>query len=272
MTILQAIILGIIQGVTEFLPVSSSAHLVIAPYLFGWKLQPSVVFPFDVLVQIGTLLAVIIYFRQDLWQIITAVIDGLRKGKPFESQPARLGWLLVVASIPAGIAGLLFKDFIESLFSDPAATAVFLIGTAVLLVIAEVVGKRSRAIESMGWKDALWIGAAQILSLLPGISRSGSTMTGGMTRNLTRPAAARFSFLMSIPIMLAAGAVSTLDLVDIPNLSDVLPAVAAGFIAAALVGYLAIKWLLNFLGKRPLYIFSAYCVLVAAVTLLVYYV
>ncbi len=272
MTIIQAIILGIIQGVTEFLPVSSSAHLVIAPYLFGWDLQPDIVFPFDILVQIGTLVAVIVYFWRDLWQIVTAVVDGLRKRKPFETQPAKLGWLLILATIPAGIAGLFLKDTVEALFSDPAATAVFLIGTAVLLVIAEVVGKRNREIESMNWKDALWIGAAQILSLLPGISRSGSTMTGGMTRNLTRPAAARFSFLMSIPIMLAAGLVSVLDLLELPNLSSVLPAVAAGFIAAALVGYFAIKWLLHFLGKRPLYIFSAYCVLLAAVTLLVYYV
>ena len=117
MTIIQAIILGIIQGVTEFLPVSSSAHLVIAPYLFGWDLQPDIVFPFDILVQIGTLVAVIVYFWRDLWQIVTAVVDGLRKGKPFETQPAKLGWLLILATIPAGIAGLFLKDTVDELFS-----------------------------------------------------------------------------------------------------------------------------------------------------------
>lgn len=272
MTIIQAVILGIIQGITEFLPISSSAHLVITPYLLGWNLTEEVIFPFDVLVQIGTLLAVIIYFRKDLWEIVTAVIDGLRSRKPLETPAARLGWLLLLATIPAGILGLLLNDLVESVFKDPPTTAVFLIVTALLLIFAEVVGKRTREIDSVTWKDALWIGFAQALALFPGISRSGSTMTGGMTRNLTRPAAARFSFLMSIPVMLAAGAFSLFDLFEIPNLGSFLPSMAAGFISAAVVGYFSIRWLLAFIGKHPLYIFSLYCVILAAVTLLVAYV
>lgn len=272
MSILQAVILGIIQGITEFLPVSSSAHLVLTPYLLGWKLDEVVVFPFDVLVQLGTLLAVIIYFRRDLWEILQAVWAGLRSGKPFGSQPARLGWLLVLATIPAGALGLLIKDAVEAAFGSPQVTAVFLLVTAILLLIAEKVGRKNRSLGSLTWKDAIWIGAAQAVSLFPGISRSGATMTGGMIRHLDRTSAARFSFLMSIPVMLAAGLFSILDLFDTPDFASYLPAIAAGFAAAAVVGYLAIRWLLGFLTRRPLYIFSIYCAVLAVIVLLVSYV
>lgn len=272
MTIIQAIILGIIQGLTEFLPVSSSAHLVIIPYLLGWKLDEAVVFPFDVLVQLGSLAAVIYFFRRDLWEILNAVWNGLRSRKPFGSPAARLGWLLVLATIPAGVIGLLIKDLVEAVFKDAQVTALFLLVTALLLIVAEKVGKRSRGVASLTWKDALWIGFAQALALFPGISRSGATISGGMSRNLDRSAAARFSFLMSIPVILAAGAFSLLDLFDIPNLPSFLPAIASGFIAAAVVGYFAIRWLLAFLTRRPLYVFAAYCAALAIVILLVAYV
>lgn len=272
MTIFQAIVLGIVQGITEFLPVSSSAHLVITPYLLGWDLREDVIFPFDVLVQLGTLLAVIYYFRRDIGNIFKAVLQGLSTRKPFETAEARLGWYLVLATIPAAIFGLLLNDLVESVFKDAPTTAIFLIATGLILILAEVIGKRSREIDSVTWKDALWIGFAQVFALFPGISRSGSTMAGGMTRNLTRPAAARFSFLMSIPVMLAAGLFSLLDLFDIPDLGSFLPSMAAGFISAAIVGYFSIKWLLAFITRRPLYIFSAYCFLLAAVTLVVAYV
>lgn len=272
MTIFQAILLGIIQGITEFLPISSSAHLVITPYLLGWDLREEIVFPFDVLVQLGTLLAVIVFFRRDIWDIINAVLLGLRERKPFETANSRLGWYLVLATIPAGVFGFFLNDLVESVFKDAPTTAVFLIATALILILAEVVGKRSREIESLTWKDALWIGFAQVFALFPGISRSGSTMAGGMTRHLSRPAAARFSFLMSIPVMLAAGVFSLVDLLDVPDLGSFLPSMAVGFVSAAVVGYFSIKWLLAFIGKRPLYIFSVYCVILAAVTLLTAYV
>lgn len=272
MTILQAVILGIIQGITEFLPISSSAHLVITPYLLGWDLREEVIFPFDVLVQIGTLVAVIIYFRKDLWDIIRAVLQGLYHRKPLESPKSRLGWLLVLATIPAGVLGLLLNDLVESVFKDPPTTAIFLIVTAFLLIIAEIVGKRSRDIETVTWKDALWIGFAQVLALFPGISRSGSTMAGGMTRGLTRQAAARFSFLMSVPVMLAAGFFSLFDLFSIPDLGSFLPSMAAGFVSAAIVGYFSIRWLLAFIANHPLYIFSIYCFILAGFTLFTAYV
>ncbi len=269
MTLIQSIILGIVQGLTEFLPISSSAHLVLIPHLFGWNLPEAQVFPFDVLVQLGTLVAVIIYFWSDLWIIVKAFVRGLVLRKPFEDPNARLGWFLILASVPAVFAGFLLKSKVEAVFNDPNATAYFLFATAALLVLAETIGKRTRGLTGMKWFDALWIGLFQAASIFPGISRSGSTIAGGMLRNMERPAAARFSFLMSIPVMLGAGLVSTLDVIKLPGLGDFLPLIFVGFIAALLVGYLSIHWLLNFLNKRSFYWFAVYCVLLAAVVLTV---
>lgn len=268
MTILQSIILGIIQGLTEFLPISSSAHLVLIPELFGWNIPEAQVFPFDVLVQLGTLVAVIIYFWTDLWKIIKAFFQGLINRKPFEDANARLGWYLILASVPAMFSGILLKSKVEEVFNDPNATAYFLFGTAALLVLAETIGKRTRNLMEMKWFDALWIGLFQAVSIFPGISRSGSTIVGGMTRHMDRSSAARFSFLMSIPVMLGAGLISTLDVIKMPDLGSFLPIILIGFIAALLVGYLSIHWLLNFLTKRSFYIFAVYCVALGALVLI----
>jgi len=272
MNIFQALILGIIQGITEFLPISSSAHLVITPYLLGWKIPEEQIFPFDVLVQVGTLVAVIIYFRRDLWNIILAVLVGIKNRKPFEDAQSRLGWYILLGTIPAGIFGLLVKDIVEQAFNSPRATAFFLIGTAILLIAAEKLGQRNRELDSLTWKDALLIGTAQALAVFPGISRSGATITGGMLCNFERRTAGRFSFLLMIPVMLAAGLLSLLDLYGVPDLFSFLPSILIGFITAGVVGYLAIHWLLSFLGKHSLYIFSIYCAVLAGVTLWVSYV
>jgi undecaprenyl-diphosphatase len=270
MTIIQSIILGIIQGLTEFLPISSSGHLVIAPYLLKWHIPAQDAFIFDVLVQLGTLLAVIVYFRKDLYQIIISVIQGLIHKQPFNDPLARLGWFLVIATIPAVIAGLLFKNLVEKAFSSPLAAGLFLLGTAALLVIAELVGKRTRQMASLTWLDALLVGLFQVVSLLPGISRSGSTISGGMIRSLDRPSAARFSFLMSVPVMIGAGTLAVLDLIKAPDFSGQIPTLVVGFTTAALVGYLAIHWLLSYLSKRSLYVFAIYS-LVASTTVLIFY-
>lgn len=272
MTLLQSIILGIIQGLTEFVPISSSAHLVIAPYLLGWHIPTQDAFIFDVLVQLGTLLAVIVYFRKDLYRIIIAVINGLIHRKPFSDPMARLGWLLVLATIPAVIAGFFFKNLIEQAFGSPLAAALFLLGTAFLLVLAERVGKRTRQLDTITWVDALVIGCFQVVSLLPGISRSGSTISGGMIRNLDRPTAARFSFLMSVPVMIGAGVLAMVDLIKTPNFSMQIPTLIAGFVVAAIVGYLSIRWLLSYLAKRPLYLFAIYCVVISVVVLIFHFV
>ncbi len=272
MTILQAIVLGIVQGVTEFLPISSSGHLVLVPYLFGWKFPADQAFSFDVLVQLGTLLAVIIYFWRDLYIIIRCFILALVHRRPFESPEARLGWYLIISAIPASIVGLALKSQIEAAFASPAAVGVFLFVTAALLLIAEWLGKRRRTLEEMHWNDAVWIGAAQILSLFPGVSRSGSTIAGGMTRNLERASAGRFAFLMSIPVMLGAGLVSSLDLVKMPHLSSFLPVLAAGFLTAAVVGYISIAWLLSYLNRHSLIPFAIYTAILGAVILVLFYV
>jgi undecaprenyl-diphosphatase len=267
MTIIQSIILGIVQGLTEFLPISSSAHLVLVPYLFNWSIPESQVFPFDVLVQLGTLAAVIIYFWNDLWSILRAFVKGIASRQPFASPESRMGYYLILATIPAGISGLLLKSRVEAAFNSPTTTALFLFVTAAFLLIAEWVGKRQRNLTQLNWVDALWIGLFQAVSIFPGISRSGSTMTGGMTRQLDRPSAARFSFLMSVPVMLGAGAVSVKDLLQVPNLSSFLPVMAIGFVTSGVVGFFSIRWLLGFIQKRSLISFAIYCAAVAALVL-----
>lgn len=267
MTLIQSLILGIIQGLTEFLPISSSAHLVLVPYLFGWQIPEAQIFPFDVLVQLGTLGAVIIYFWKDLWSIVRDFFKALVARQPFGSENARLGWYLILATIPAGLAGVLIKDVVEAAFNSVTATAIFLFATALLLVLAELLGKRTRSYSDIKWLDALVIGLFQMISLFPGVSRSGSTIVGGMFRKLERPAAARFSFLMAVPVMLGAGLVSLKDALEMPGFGDFLPVILVGFIAALLVGYLAIHWFLTFLGKRSLYVFAIYCALLGALIL-----
>lgn len=267
MTLLQSILLGIIQGLTEFLPISSSGHLVIIPHLLGWKIPADEAFIYNVLVQVATLAAVIAYFWKDLVAIVGAVLSGLLKGKPVEDPQARLGWLIVAATIPAGIAGLFIKDLVEEAFSSLLATGIFLLVTAGLLTIAERLGKRQRSLDKINMGDALWIGLAQAASIFPGISRSGATITGGMVRGLERPAAARFSFLMSIPIMLAAGLLASLDLLEMPNFSRLLPVFIPGFITAAVVGYLSIRWLLGYLTHKPLTIFAVYCTVIGLLSI-----
>jgi undecaprenyl-diphosphatase len=271
MTIFQSILLGIIQGITEFLPISSSGHLVIVPYLLGWEFAEENMFTFNVLVQVATLIAVFAYFWGDLLTIARAYLQGLVRRQPFADIHSRLGWYMILATIPAGLMGLIFKEKIESAFTNVALTAGFLLVTAGLLILGERVGRGFLKLEDMEWKKALFMGLFQVLALFPGVSRSGSTITAGIMGHLERPAAARFSFLMSIPIMLLAGIDALFDLVRIPNLGEVLPVFIPGFIAAALTGYLAIRWLLRYLVGHSLYIFAAYCTFLGLVTLLAAY-
>jgi len=267
MSILQSIILGIIQGLTEFLPISSSAHLVLTPYLLGWKIPADEAFIFDVLVQVASLVAVIIYFWHDLITIVRAWLTGILQRKPFADPQARLGWFLILATIPAGLAGLLVKNLIEKAFASAVTTALFLFVTAGILTAAEYFSRQRREVEQMTWKDALWIGLAQVVAIFPGISRSGATISGGMACGLKRPAAARFAFLLSIPIMLAAGLLASLDMVKIPEFMSMLPVFIPGMMASAIVSYFAIRWLLKYLTQRPLYIFALYCAMLGSVVL-----
>jgi undecaprenyl-diphosphatase len=268
MTILQAIILGIVQGLTEFLPISSSAHLVILPFYLNWELPQKEMFIFNVLVQIGTLVAVVIYFRRDLLYITFSFIKQLVKLKPFATHESRMGWLLIAATIPAGLAGLFLKDLVEKTFTSPLFAGIALIVTAIIMFIAEKISLQLGEIQDIGLLDALAMGIMQILAIFPGISRSGATISGGMFTHLKREVAGKFSFLMSIPIMVAAGGLSVYDMVtEVPDLMTFLPIMAIGFLTAVIVGYIAIRWLIQFLVRHSLAYFSIYCLLLGGITI-----
>ncbi|MBN1219388.1 MAG: undecaprenyl-diphosphatase UppP [Anaerolineae bacterium] len=265
MNLLHALILGIVQGATEYIPVSSSAHLVLVPWFLGW---PDASFTFEVLVQWGTLVGVFIFFWKDLVVIIKSVIVGIAQGKPLATFEAKLGWLVVVATIPAVVLGSLFKDYFEAAFASPALAGVLLILNALLLTVAERWGSRTRELEQLQWLDAIVVGFWQVAAMLPGISRSGATISGAVLRGFNRTAAARFSFLISIPALLGAGVVALKDLLDADALTTELPAITVGFIAAAVSGYLCIRWLLGYLQKHSLYIFAIYCAVVSVLSII----
>jgi undecaprenyl-diphosphatase len=271
MTILQALILGAVQGATEFIPVSSSAHLVLVPWLLGWRLDSQAAFVFDVLLHWGTLAALVAVYWSDLWGMARAVVAGLAQRRPLGAPQARLAWLIVAATVPAVALGLAFKDFFEAMFANPVATAALLLGTAALLALSEYFGRFTRKIESLNWLDALVIGLAQSIAILPGISRSGATIAGGLARRLERPAAARFSFLLSVPALVGAGLVALKDLFETPGWAAQAPILILGFVTAAVVGYLCIRWLLAYLSRRSLYVFAVYCVLASLLCLLVFF-
>ncbi|WYD81140.1 MAG: undecaprenyl-diphosphatase UppP [Candidatus Electrothrix gigas] len=275
MTLVQAIILGIVQGLTEFIPVSSSGHLVLVPHFLGWQFTKEQAFIFDVLVQWGTLLSVFIYFWQDLTAIarafvqgiVQSIVQGIFQRKPLVDPDAKMGWYLIVATVPAVVFGLLGKDLIEHAFASAKMTGYFLFLTAILLVIAELAGQRNRSMKEITWLDSLLIGFSQVLALLPGVSRSGATIAGGMTRHLDRSAAARFSFLMSVPVMLGAGVLAFKDLAELPTLNDFLLPLLVGFLAALISGYIAIRWLIAYLSKHSLYLFAVYCTVLGLLVL-----
>ncbi len=261
MNIIEAIILGIIQGATEFLPISSSGHLVLLPVIF--KMTPPDLTMVG-LVHLGSLLAVLVYFRRDLWEIVTAVLAGLRERKPMNSTQSRLGWYIVVGCIPAAVTGLLLEDFFDSMFSQPVWVGFFLLVTAGLLVLGEKLLSGEKSFGTMTWTDTLVIGLFQTLALFPGLSRSGSTIVGGLLRGLDRSLAARYSFLLGVPVILGAGLLSLVDIATTPQLTTSLAAYAAAFISAALVGYLCIYFLLSWVRTHSLYIFAVYCALLGS--------
>ncbi|MDQ2692050.1 MAG: undecaprenyl-diphosphatase UppP [Chloroflexota bacterium] len=263
MTVFHAILLGIIQGLTEFIPVSSTGHLLIAQHLLGIPADGAT-FSFLVILQLGTLVSLFAFYWKDLLSIVRATMD-FRRPTPERN----LGIYIIVATIPALIAGYLLSDAVEALFTQPMLQAsIRLFAAAILLTLAEALTRKNRTLDSMTWVDALIVGLFQIIALFPGASRSGSTISGGMFRGFDRPSAARFAFLMSVPVMLAAGGYEMLDVLQLPNLGEFLPLLAIGFITAAIVGWFAIKWLIEYLSKRSLYVFAAYCAIVGTIVFL----
>jgi undecaprenyl-diphosphatase len=271
MALWQALLLGIVQGLTEFLPVSSTAHLILVPWLLGWHFPADAAFAFNVLVQDGTLLAVVLYFRRDLATLFRAALAGIARRAPLGTPDARLAWWIVLGTIPGVICGLAFKDDVKRLHGDPALVAGVLLVATGILFIGERPGGRTRGIETLTASDGLYVGVFQCLALVPGVSRSAATITGGLLRNLDRPAAARFSFLLSIPVLLGAGLQQTIELFQRPGARAEIPSLAVGFVAAAVVGYASIHWLLGFLARRPLTAFAPYRILAGGALLLVHY-
>ena len=256
MTIIEAIILGIVQGATEFLPISSSGHMVLIPASFNMT-RPDL--NAVAIAHLGTLLAVLVYFYKDLRDILIGTLSGIKKGALMGTTEARLGWYIVVGSIPAAVAGLTLEDYFEEIFSAPTIAASFLLFTAALLVFGEYKRSGKKELSGMSWLDAITIGLFQMLALFPGISRSGSTIVGGLLRGLDRELAARYSFLLGVPAILGAGLLSLLDLLGSANFNSQIPALVTTFIFSAIVGYTCIHFLIQWLKKRSLIPFAIYC-------------
>jgi len=258
MPLLHVIVLGIIQGLTEFLPISSSAHLAVIPKLLGWADQG---LAFDIALHAGTLAAILIYFFSDWTQVIAQGFGMRMGGDPNLQRNKSLLWFLVIATIPVGVAGLLFQKRAETLWrNDPYMIGGMLIGVGLLMWLAEYVGKRQKDLGHVSLGDSIAIGAAQALAVIPGTSRSGITIAAGLFRNLDRSAAARFSFLLSTPAIGAAAAKDAWDLFrhegGIP--ADMHVPFVVGILVSAVVGGFTIKFFLDFLRRRSLAFFVAY--------------
>lgn len=265
MNLFQAFFLGVLQGATEFLPVSSSGHLVLVPWLLGW---PAPGLAFDAVVHWGTALAVVVYFWRDWAILVQSVFRSLRE-RSLVGPNARLAWFILLGTLPAALTGWLLQDFFEGMFARPIAAAGFLLVTAALLAASERLGHRERDLDGLAWLDALLVGLAQALAIFPGISRSGATIAAGLARGLRREPAARFSFLLATPIILGAGLLKLVDLAHMGGLAAQIPMLVTGFVAAGLVGFGCIHFLLRYLQRRRLYPFAVYCAVAGVACLLV---
>jgi undecaprenyl-diphosphatase len=254
MTLWQAILLGVVQGLTEWLPISSTAHLAIVPRLLGW---PNPDLAFKAVIQLGTLFAVLWYFRGDILQIVRDTLTG----------KSALGWMIVAGTIPVAALGLLFRSQIKSMNSSLHVMAAAMIGIGLVLACAEWLERRRQRLRTMGnvnWLDAVVVGCAQAVALVPGSSRSGCTIAGGLFRGLSRETAARFSFLLSLPAVLAAG---LFELKDVQLAGNGLLNVVVGTIVSAVVGYASIVFLLSYLRRHTMWVFIIYRFVVGAILL-----
>lgn len=266
MTLLEAIILGIIQGATEFLPVSSSGHSILVPAMLGLQ-EPTL--GMVVIAHLGTWLAVVIYFWRDLGQILGTTLRSLREGQPMAYPESRLAWYIAVGTVPAGLVGLLFEKWFETLFVNPRWPAAFLLITAVFLVLGERLLSGNKQLDNMTWRDSIAIGLFQAFALLPGVSRSGSTIMAGLTRGFSRELAARYSFLLSVPVILGAGMAKLPEFLT-TTMETQLPFLFVTFITSAVIGYLCIHFLISWLRQRNLYPFAIYCAVLGLLFLLLY--
>jgi len=261
MTVFQAVILGLVQGLAEFLPISSSAHLVLTPWVFGWS-DPGL--SFDVALHVGTLVAVLWYFRAE-WVSLTKSAFALVRTRRADTEDKRRFLFLVAATIPAAVGGVLLEDYAETTFRSPALMAVTLMVMGVVLWAVDRFAARDRPLSSLGLRDAVLIGLAQVLALVPGVSRSGSTMTAGRALRFDRQSAAVFSFLMSMPVTAAAALLKVPDLLRTEGITATL---VAGVVSAGVSSWLAIAVLLRYVSRHSFGVFAVYRLALGALILI----
>jgi undecaprenyl-diphosphatase len=272
MTLWQSIVLGIVQGLTEFLPISSIAHMKIVAQLLGWS-DPGAAF--SAVIQLSVLAAVLTYFAADFRKIIVGMIDGAKTGKPLESPDSKMGWMLLAGTVPLLVLGALFQHQVETKWRSLYVIAGAMIGLALLLMVAELLearrkraGQKLKELSDVGWCEALTVGVAQCAALVPGASRSGSTITGGLFLGMTRETAARFSFLLAVPAVAAAGLHQLLKARhELLSSGSQAVNLLAGMIVSTIVGYLAIKFLLGYLKKHTTWVFIIYRLLMGVLLL-----
>ena len=266
MSLLQAIVLGIVQGLSEFLPISSTAHLRIVPALAGWE-DPGAAF--TAVTQLGTIAAVLIYFRADLWRIARAWLRGLRSPRARRDLDARLGWYIIVGTVPISVLGLLFEDQIETSARSLYVIAAALIAFSAVMALSERVATQARGVESIRLRDGVLLGFAQALALVPGVSRSGATIAAGLFLGLDRAGAARFSFLLSIPAIVLSGGFQLASILDGAESGQVgLVPLLIATVLAFVSGYLSIAFLLRFLVTHSVNVFVGYRVVLGAAIVL----
>ena len=267
---IQALIMGIVQGLTEFLPVSSSGHLILVPAILGWDDPFITSLAFSVMLHLGTLVALLVYFREDWARLVPAGLAAVRD-RSFRNDPERrLAWMLVATTIPAALVGLLFNDLFEGAVRQPILVAAMLVVGGGILFVADRLGARSRDVGDVTFPVAIGIGAAQALALIPGISRSGISISAARLAGLERTAAARFAFLMATPITAGAGIFAARTLLTGESGVDVSAGpLVIGMVAALVSGLLAIHFMLAYLRRRSLDVFVAYRILLAAVVVAV---
>lgn len=273
MQLISAAILGIVQGLTEFLPISSSAHLIVVPWMIGWKPEG---LAFDVALHVGTAVSVLVFFRKDWIHLFRQTLLGLKERRPFGNPDRKLVWFLIVATIPAGVSGVLWGDAIEQSLRSPLVTVFTLALFAALLLWAERKSRKNRAMEDFTLADSIWIGISQAVALVPGVSRSGITMTAALARNSDRTSAARFSFLLSTPVIVGAGILesyryfSAMHHAAAGAASVELPMLITGIVFSSVTGFLCIRYFLRYLQSKSFMPFIIYRIVLACIVLIYY--
>ncbi len=270
MTILQAIILGIVQGLTEFLPISSSGHLILVPWLFNWHFllnNPDLNKTFDVALHLGTFIAVLIFFWREVVRLMSAWVRSIARRSLAEPE-ARLAWLLFVSTIPAGIIGVALETFIEDRLGKPWLIAVVMIAFALVMYAIDRAAKLDRELDALTWADAIVIGLAQALALCPGVSRSGITMVTGLAMRLDRESAARYSFLLSVPVIGGAAAVKALEVAKNGLPAGTATPFAVGIASAAISGLLAVWFVMAYLKRHTFNLFVIYRIIAGVAVLI----